>query len=152
MKKKPDSVFCICQVAEWEAAYKNGETKHYLFEDARNFEADIIVMRFIENCPSNDFDSEKFKCEMNALLKYFDKSQKAKVVLTTSFWKHPGDVAILEYAKERGIPCVQLGDLGEQDEMKAIGLFEHKGVACHPGDLGMKKIAERIYAELEKLI
>ena len=89
---------------------------------------------------------------MNALLKYFDKSQKAKVVLTTSFWRHPGDAAILEYAKERGLPCVQLGDLGEQDEMKAIGLFVHEGVANHPGDLGMKKIAERIYAELEKLI
>ena len=53
-----------------------------------------------------------------------------------------------DFAAERGAPCVELGDLGENEQMKAIGLFEHKGVANHPGDLGMQKIAERI---LEKI-
>ena len=49
-----------------------------------------------------------------------------------------------KYADEHGCEFVNLSDLGEKDEMKALGLFEHAGVSHHPGDLGMKNIAERI--------
>ena len=123
-----------------------------LFEDARSFDADIIVARFIENCSLDNFDSEVFKKEYVSLLDYLSNSQKAKIVVTTGFWRHPGDAKILEYAKENNLPCVELGDLGELDEMKAIGLFEHNGVANHPGDLGMKTMAERIFAEFKNII
>ena len=69
----------------------------------------------------------------------------AKIVLTDLFWAHePIDEPIHRIAAENGYPLVHLGDLGELDENKAIGLFEHKGVAAHPGDLGMYRIAERI--------
>lgn len=33
--------------------------------------------------------------------------------------------------------------------MKAIGLFEHEGVAAHPGNKGMKAIADLISEELK---
>jgi len=149
---KADSAFCICQVAEWEREYKNGTQKHGLFENACDFNADIIIARFIENCPANNFESEKFKTELDALLSYLNKSGKAKIIITTGFWRHPGDSAIIEYATEKNLPLIELGDLGEMDEMKAIGLFEHSGVANHPGDLGMKHIAERIFDEIKRLI
>ena len=136
--------YCVCQVASWERVYKEGSTVHEYYENARAFDADIIITRFIENCPSDNFDSKVFKEEYGKLIDYLNKSGKAQVIITTGFWKHPGDDAICEYAKENNLPCAYLGDLGELDEMKAIGLFEHGGVANHPGDLGMEKIAERI--------
>jgi hypothetical protein len=37
---------------------------------------------------------------------------------------------------------------GPKESMKAIGLFEHEGVAAHPGDLGMRQIAGRIWEAL----
>ena len=72
--------------------------------------------------------------------------------MTTGFWHHPADESIAELAKEHDWPLVPLGDLGEQPEMKAIGLFAHSGVAAHPGDLGMKNIADRIWAVLRNYI
>ena len=148
-EKSPDCSFCICQVAEWERRYKSGKSVYDLFENARGFNADIIVMRFVENCPKNDFDKLIFKKETVDLLQYLNPSKNAKIILTTGFWRHPADDGIVEIAEELNLPLVKLGDLGEKDEMKAIGLFEHSGVANHPGDLGMKEIADRIFEILK---
>lgn len=150
---KEDAAYCICQVPSWELGFKDGTEKMYhLYEGARTFNADIIVLRFIENCSFDGFDPEVFKSELEKLLTYFDSSGNAKVVITTGFWRHCGDGAIREFAEEHDIPLAELGDLGEMNEMKAIGLFEHEGVANHPGDLGMKKIAERIYEKIEQYL
>lgn len=147
-----DCAYCICQVAAWESDYKNGSSLHKLFEAARDFSADVIIMRFAENCPGNEFDGEVFKEEMESLFSYLDSNKKAKIIMSTPFWHHPADKAIIEYANENKLPIVELSDLGEQDEMKAIGLFEHSGVANHPGDLGMKKIAERLFEEVKNVL
>ena len=58
----------------------------------------------------------------------------------------------MDFCKENGYPCVDLGDLGQDDRMKAIGLFEHTGVANHPGDEGMNAIAKRILKVLKEYL
>ena len=144
-ERVPNASFCICQAADWERNYSNGAPVYELFRNAREFSADIIVMRLIENCPTADFDGETFKRELLNFISWLNPSGKAKIVLTTGFWKHPGDSYIRALAKEKNLPLAELGDLGADPAMKALGLFEHKGVANHPGDLGMKTIAERIF-------
>jgi len=47
-EKTSDPAFCICQVAEWERQYQRGSAVHTLFENARQFQADMILLRFIE--------------------------------------------------------------------------------------------------------
>lgn len=151
-KIAPDNSFCICQVARWESDYKNGSSVHDLFNSARNFHADILIMRFVENCPVKDFNGKIFKKELDSLLKYLSFGKETKIVMSTGFWRHPADETIIEYAKENNFPIAELGDLGETDEMKALGLFEHSGVANHPGDLGMKKIAERLFDKVKDML
>ena len=147
--KDDDAVYCVCQVSEWERNYKKGNEYYDLYTCARNFHADIIIVRFVENCPSDEFDVEIFKKEYSEFVDYLNGTGRAKIVLTSGFWKHPGDMTICEFAKERGYSFVYLGDLGERDDMKAIGLFAHNGVANHPGDKGMKAIADKISKELK---
>ncbi len=144
LKDYPDTVFCTCQIASWEVNYKNGETTFELFEQARRFQADVIIVRFIENCAIETFDSEAFARELEKLMDFLNPTKRAHIVVSTGFWRHPGDEQLRDYAKAHALPLVELGDLGDDPVMKAIGLFEHRGVANHPGDEGMRAMAERL--------
>ena len=150
--KYPKISWCIAQVAEWERGYKDGTSTFGLYQNAREFDADIIVMRMVENCPKEDFDSVVFVEQYDKLISFFNFNKTAKVVLTTSFWHHPADKSVIKYGKENNLPVVPLGDLGDMDEMKAGGLFWHGGVAHHPSDLGMLNIAERIVKSIRENI
>ena len=147
----PDSAFCICQVAAWEQGYRQGSDHFADFQNAKAFQPQVIVCRFLENCPKKDFDGAAFRDATLELLSFLDPERAAKYLITTSFWQHPGDATMLAIAKELGAPGICLGDLGQEPAMRADGLFDHKGVAHHPGDLGMAAIADRIRAALEHL-
>ncbi|MBE6930600.1 MAG: SGNH/GDSL hydrolase family protein [Ruminococcaceae bacterium] len=150
LAKHPDACFQIAQVSEWERRFREGQETYPLYASAREFDADVIIVRFLENCPSRDFDHETFRAQARALLDYFNPSGTAKFLFTSSFWRHPGDEDMKALAEEYGCPFVSLSDLGDLDEMMAIGQYEHTGVARHPGDLGMKTIAGRILEALDK--
>ena len=148
-----DTAFCVCQAASFEVNYNTPEKICYpLFEEARRFNADVIIFRLIENCKKAEWNEGNFKKELDRLLDFLGRDRGAKVIMTTGFWKHPGDETLRQYALEHSFPIIELGDLGEMDEMKAIGLFDHHGVANHPGDKGMKAIADKIFNELKKFI
>lgn len=143
--------YCICQVSEWENNYKNDIVPYDLFFKAREFCADIIVMRCVENCKVKELDEVTFKKEYKNLIDYLNSKGNAKIILTTSFWHYDiADEIIRKIGDENGYPLIELGDLGEKKEMKAIGLFKHSGVAIHPGDFGMKTISERIFEAINK--
>lgn len=146
-KIHPDAAYCVCGAGRWESNWKDGESVYGEYEAAREFCADIIVARFVENC-AKDGDPADFREQYRKFIDFIDGTGKAKVIVTTGFWTHPMDDAMRAFAHDRGYPVVELGDLGKMPEMKAHGLFEHKGVAAHPGDLGMATIAQRILAAI----
>ncbi len=152
LKLAPNAAFCICQAADWEKSYKTGENELVKFVKARDFNADIIVIRLIENCELKDFNAEIFEKEYCKLINFFNKEQNAKVIITSSFWKHVGDDTLKSIANKNNMDFVYLGDLGEESQMRADGLFEHEGVAAHPGDKGMQTIAMRIFEKVKKYL
>lgn len=152
LKIAPNAAFCICQAADWEKNYRNGENELVKFVKARDFNADIIVMRLIENCEQKEFDAEIFEKEYYKLVEFFNKKQTAKIIISSSFWKRVGDDTLESIAEKHNMDFVYLGDLGEDANMRADGLFEHEGVAAHPGDAGMHTIAMRLFEKIKKYL
>ena len=150
-KAVPDATYGLCMGSEWERNWPTGDETLSRFEDARNFGADIIIMRLVENCPKPVYEKELFAKQYDTLIRYLNPTGKAFVVITTGFWPHPADEAIREVASRNGYPLCELNDLCVP-EMKAIGLFEHPGVAAHPGDKGMEEIAERLFHTIKHMI
>lgn len=148
LKKNPDTCICICQGSQWELGYAGKDWTFDRYRAARDFKADIIVFRLIENVSRENFDHGLFRKSVVDFLSYLNPDGNAEIIMTTGFWRHPGDEDLISIAEENNYPLADLGVLGDNDEMKAIGLFEHTGVANHPGDKGMSAIAEAI----EKLI
>ena len=150
--KNTSAQYCICQASRWEQNYTNPDDELLsIYEDARDFGADIIIMRIVENC-YKQFEPECFRKNYINFINYLN-TNNAKIILTSGFWAHKeADRTIEEISKEMSLPFVYLGDLGENPEMRAIGKFSHEGVQYHPGDLGMENIANRIFREIEKII
>lgn len=141
--------FFVKQFAFWERNLTGEFTDDY--SDVKEFRPDIVVFRLGENVDSKT-DASVFEAEVERLLDYVG-SGSARLLLTTCFWhKNMVDDVIRRICEKHGLTPCELGDLGERPEMKAIGLFEHSGVAAHPGDLGMENIAERIFNALVKLL
>lgn len=139
--------YSFSNFSKWEVNYWD-DTVLQDCDALLEFAPDVVVIRFGENIWSR---AVRDKLKEIDLYPHFDRMVKtfarggAKVILTDLFWaKEAIDSVIRRVAAEGGYPLVHLGDLGELDENKAVGLFEHAGVAAHPGDLGMYRIAKRI--------
>ena len=142
--------YCIAQCGLWEMNYFNGDDiLEQWYSEARDFNADIVIIRIGENINRDKNKEINCKPYYDKMIKFFAKNPDAKVIVTDNFWKiEVLDNIIREVVGENGYTFCHIGDLEDDDKTLAIGLFEHKGVSLHPGDYGMKCIAQRI---LEKL-
>lgn len=137
---------CIANLSNWERT-RNMDLLFTKYSSALRFNADYVIVRLGENACPDKYLSE-FELCYGELTDLFSRNG-AKIVLTDLFWAYePFDNFVAELAKARGYAFAEIHDLGNDDEMKAIGKFSHNGVAVHPGDKGMAEIAERIFRVL----
>lgn len=144
-----DLFIMVRQLSAWERGYVDESFNDPLAEE-RDFGADEIIFRLGENVIPLKNEEEKaiFKNALLALLSQINP-KVGKIYFTTCFWRNESvDEVIRSVADELTMPVIELGDLGADEKYMAIGLFEHSGVAHHPGDLGMKEIACRLYKEM----
>ena len=149
----PNAVFCLVQAAQWERGYNDeGIFKNY--ETAPDFRPDVVIYRLGENVKSEYIAENDLLPAIHAYLRFLtSKSEDVKYVFTTNFWKNETvDNATRAAAAKYGTEAIEIGHLGESDTYKATGLFTHSGVASHPGDEGMKAIADAIWTKLEGIV
>lgn len=138
--------YCIANCGEWELNYFQDE-RLAQWEGARNFKADIVIIRLGENIWNSidKFEEYPLAPHYAKMIEYFSSNPQAKVIVTGMFWEGEKIESVIEkVALEKGYTFVRLRDLSASKENMAIGLFWHQGVAMHPSDEGMRQIAERI--------
>ena len=112
---------------------------------------DYVVIAIGENASKIDDETrEAYTQFLVSLAQPLVQSAKhPRVVMRSPFWRNPVKASCTEQAAGQvGAVYVDAGPLGSNSENKAIGLFEHKGVAAHPGDLGMRRLADLILAAM----
>ena len=148
----PDAEFAIVQASAWEFKYRTAD-KEALFGSVKSFHPDIITTLISANIPAADFERDAFIHEMGVLHDFLADYRPFKLVQCDTFFNNRMKCEAIEaYCKMRGADFVEISDLSQNEENLAIGKFEHNGIAHHPGDLGMQRIAERLFAQVKKYL
>ena len=150
-EKYPEASYCILSGAIWEINYKTFDLEAR-YREAKDFQPDIIITAITGNIPNNQFEIPAFKVAMKKLHDYLvDGREGVKIYQCTTFYRNELKVqGIKEYCEENGVKYVDISDIQDDRSNCAFDKFEHSGVGGHPGDKGMRIMAERFLAEIEK--
>ncbi len=136
--------YCIAQGATWEQKF----TEPFKREDytkAKEFDADLIVLRIGENIPPELLTAVDPVAKFKELIEYFKGTSCKQVIVTDNFWRWD-DLAVYvkQLCENEGYTFCTISDIFEDKSTMALGQFWHEGVALHPNDKGMEMIAKRI--------
>lgn len=138
----------VKNIAEFERQYAGYDVAGKL-KDAIAFGADLVILAIGENVPK--FESEeakaKFREKLVALLGALRANRGTMIVVRSCFWPNAAKDQILGQAcREMGGVFVDISGLGKDESnfARSERQFQHAGVAAHPGDKGMRAIADAI--------
>lgn len=122
-------------------------------EPLQQFKPDLIIVQLGENVDEGEVLSPRsFESQLRLLLDRFATygGQPVKIVCTTSVWRRPqADAVIRRVTAEKGISLADLSSMVNQDQYFAFGQYVDSGIGAHPGDAGMQRIADLIWAKLQ---
>lgn len=142
---------CIVQaknIAAFETNYNDYDfdTELKLYRDSK---PDLLILRIGENVPTS-FDSVAFAKRYQALIAYMKQdNQKMRILAAGSFW--PGHDYINEIMR-RYTPFISLATLGaDRNDYSYDRVNLAAAVQQHPGDKGMKAIADMIWSAVNMM-
>ena len=118
----------------------------------QEFKPDLVIVRLGENMFDGEVLSRNFEGQFRQFidrLLMLSKGQPVKIITTTSVWEKPqADAVIRKVIAEKGLTLVDLQCMVGQAQYFASG-YANAGVAAHPGDVGMQRIADLIWAKVQ---
>ena len=143
----------------WEAQSTDRAETLELLEPYLDSMLNLVTIQLSENVSNMD----TFEKDFAELVNYVhEKAPKAQIVIIDDFWDN-GDKSIIKerIATEHGLQFVDLDEIkGKLSYQCGLGTIvydadgslhkvEHDGVAVHPGDLGMKYIADAVMETID---
>jgi hypothetical protein len=138
----------VKNIADFERNYANYDVDLHMKEFFA-FDPDLVVLAIGENVPAMNTEDARvqFKAGVMNILRCALAKRRPLVVVRSCFWADAvRDQALREACQEADGIFVNAGPLG-QDAANAASSersFIHDGVAAHPGDRGMKALADAI--------
>ena len=144
----PAPEYRVLNIADFERQYTTFPVEEKLRE-AIDFEPNLLILAIGENVAELTTEESKaqFHTSLDTLLKAFQKDGAPTIVVRSSFWPSPAKDSILKQAAvDVGALFVDIGALAgdEGNYARSECQIAHAGVAGHPGDRGMKAIADAI--------
>ena len=137
----------VRNIAAFERDFKTWDIAKNL-KDEIAFKPDYLVVALGENVAElvSDADRLLFRTRFKELIGAFMQGRRRPhAVVRGVFWPNAWkDAAMAHAASDYAVPFVGLDNAGLDESKMAVGLFEHRGVQRHPGDHGMRVIADRI--------
>lgn len=144
--ERPETM--VKNIASFEREYATFDIEKGLRKEI-DFAPDTVVLAIAENVPAPKTPEEQksFRDALVRLLGALKAKSNPTFYVRSSFWANSTKDDILkDVCNEFGGVFVDIGALGKDEKnfARSEREYEHKGVAAHPGDRGMKAIADAI--------
>ena len=143
----------VRNIADFERDHETFDIEKTLTKEI-TFKPDIVIIAIGENVPelTTDDAKTKYATAFQQLLKTFQRQGQTAIFVRSSFWLNAAKDGIMRRASvDAGASFIDIGQLGqiEANFARSEKKFDHAGVAAHPGDKGMRAIADAILTAIQ---
>lgn len=144
----------VRNIADFERAHDTFEIAK-TFAAELDFQADIVIVAIGENVSELTTDEARMKyaAAYARLLSEIKRHGQPTIFVRSSFWPNAAkDEAMRKASLDAGTTFVDIAKLGGDptNAASAERKIDHAGVAGHPGDKGMRAIADAIVTAIRK--